>query len=55
MKRLNAPPYIKPDNAIGFITRVYPGVKENGSISVTVAAVILARPSGLCRRTFGGA
>ena len=30
--RLNAPSYTKPDDAIGFITRVYPGVKENGSI-----------------------
>ena len=30
--RLNAPSYTKPDDDIGFITRVYPGVKENGSI-----------------------
>lgn len=30
--RLNAPSYTKPDDAIGFIARVYPGVKENGSI-----------------------
>lgn len=30
--RLNAPSYTKPDDAIGFITRVYPGVKENGAI-----------------------
>ena len=30
--RLNAPSYTKPDDAVGFITRVYPGVKENGSI-----------------------
>ncbi len=30
--RLNAPSYTRPDDAIGFITRVYPGVKENGSI-----------------------
>ena len=30
--RLNAPCYTKPDDAIGFITRVYPGIKENGSI-----------------------
>lgn len=30
--RLNAPSYTVPDDAIGFITRVYPGVKENGSI-----------------------
>ena len=29
---LNAPSYTKPDDEIGFITRVYPGVKENGSI-----------------------
>ena len=29
---LNAPSYTKPDDSIGFITRVYPGVKENGSI-----------------------
>lgn len=30
--QLNAPSYTKPDDAIGFVTRVYPGVKENGSI-----------------------
>ncbi|NCB63574.1 MAG: N,N'-diacetylchitobiose phosphorylase [Clostridia bacterium] len=30
--RLNAPSYTQPDDAIGFVTRVYPGVKENGSI-----------------------
>ncbi len=29
---LNAPPYTKPDEGIGFVTRVYPGVKENGAI-----------------------
>ncbi len=29
---LNAPSYTVPDDDIGFITRVYPGVKENGSI-----------------------
>ena len=29
---LNAPPYTVPDDDIGFITRVYPGVKENGSV-----------------------
>ena len=29
---LNAPPYTKPDDSIGFITRVYPGVKENGAV-----------------------
>lgn len=29
---LNAPPYTKPDDDIGFVTRVYPGLKENGSI-----------------------
>lgn len=29
---LNAPPYTKPDDGIGFVTRVYPGLKENGSI-----------------------
>jgi N,N'-diacetylchitobiose phosphorylase len=29
---LNAPPYTKPDDGIGFVTRVYPGVKENGAI-----------------------
>lgn len=29
---LNAPPYTKPDDDIGFVTRVYPGVKENGAI-----------------------
>ena len=30
--RLNAPSYTRPDDGIGFITRVYCGVKENGSI-----------------------
>ena len=30
--RLNAPSYTQPDDDIGFVTRVYPGVKENGSI-----------------------
>lgn len=29
---LNAPPYTVPDDSIGFITRVYPGLKENGAI-----------------------
>lgn len=29
---LNAPSFTVPDDAIGFVTRVYPGVKENGSI-----------------------
>lgn len=29
---LNAPSYTKPDDELGFVTRVYPGVKENGSI-----------------------
>lgn len=29
---LNAPSYTFPDDEIGFITRVYPGLKENGSI-----------------------
>lgn len=29
---LNAPSYTVPDDSIGFITRVYCGVKENGSI-----------------------
>ena len=29
---LNAPCYTKPDEGIGFVTRVYPGLKENGSI-----------------------
>lgn len=29
---LNAPSYTKPDDGIGFVTRVYPGLKENGSI-----------------------
>ena len=29
---LNAPPYTKSDDGIGFVTRVYPGVKENGAI-----------------------
>ncbi|RHR74310.1 N,N'-diacetylchitobiose phosphorylase [Eubacterium sp. AF15-50] len=29
---LNAPSYTVPDDDIGFVTRVYPGVKENGSI-----------------------
>jgi N,N'-diacetylchitobiose phosphorylase len=30
--RLNAPSYTNIDDEIGFATRVYPGVKENGSI-----------------------
>ena len=30
--RLNAPCFTKPDDGIGFVTRVYPGLKENGSI-----------------------
>lgn len=29
---LNAPPYTVPDDGIGFVTRVYPGVKENGAV-----------------------
>ena len=29
---LNAPSYTKPDEDIGFVTRVYPGVKENGAV-----------------------
>lgn len=29
---LNAPSYTEPDDDIGFVTRVYPGVKENGAI-----------------------
>ncbi|MDL2235834.1 hypothetical protein LJC07_06790 [Christensenellaceae bacterium OttesenSCG-928-L17] len=29
---LNAPPYKTIDDGIGFITRVYPGLKENGAI-----------------------
>ena len=29
---LNAPSYTRRDDGVGFITRVYPGVKENGSI-----------------------
>ena len=29
---LNAPVYTKPDDEVGFVTRVYPGLKENGSI-----------------------
>lgn len=29
---LNAPSYTEPDDDIGFITRVYPGVKENGAV-----------------------
>ena len=29
---LNAPCYTKPDDAIGTVTRVYPGLKENGAI-----------------------
>ncbi len=30
--RINAPSYTKPDDDIGFVTRVYPGLKENGAI-----------------------
>lgn len=29
---LNAPSYTVPDDDIGFVTRVYPGIKENGAI-----------------------
>lgn len=29
---LNTPSYTKPDDEVGFVTRVYPGLKENGSI-----------------------
>lgn len=29
---LNAPSYTQRDDSIGFITRVYPGIKENGAI-----------------------
>lgn len=29
---LNGPSYTKPDEEIGFVTRVYPGVKENGAV-----------------------
>ena len=29
---LNAPCFTQPDDAIGFVTRVYPGLKENGAI-----------------------
>ncbi len=29
---LNAPCYTVPDDGIGFVTRVYPGLKENGAI-----------------------
>lgn len=29
---LNAPSYTVPDEEVGFVTRVYPGVKENGAI-----------------------
>ncbi len=29
---LCAPPYTEPDDEIGFITRVYPGIKENGAV-----------------------
>ena len=29
---LNTPSYTEPDDEIGFVTRVYPGLKENGSV-----------------------
>lgn len=29
---LNAPSFTKPDDAVGFVARVYPGVKENGAV-----------------------
>lgn len=29
---LNAPSFVTPDDSIGFVTRVYPGIKENGAI-----------------------
>jgi N,N'-diacetylchitobiose phosphorylase len=29
---LNAPSFTVPDDAVGFVTRVYPGIKENGAV-----------------------
>ena len=29
---LNAPSFTQPDDGVGFVTRVYPGVKENGAV-----------------------
>lgn len=29
---LNAPSFTRPDDGVGFVTRVYPGVKENGAV-----------------------
>ena len=29
---LNAPSFTVPDDGVGFVTRVYPGVKENGAV-----------------------
>ncbi|MDR1669682.1 MAG: N,N'-diacetylchitobiose phosphorylase, partial [Oscillospiraceae bacterium] len=29
---LNAPSFTEPDDEVGFVTRVYPGVKENGAV-----------------------
>ncbi|MDR2900307.1 MAG: N,N'-diacetylchitobiose phosphorylase [Treponema sp.] len=29
---LNAPAYTEPDDDVGFVTRVYPGIKENGAV-----------------------
>ncbi len=29
---LNAPSFVTPDDGLGFVPRVYPGVKENGSV-----------------------
>lgn len=29
---LNAPCFTTPDDSIGFVTRVYPGLKENGAV-----------------------
>ena len=29
---LNAPAYTEPDDSVGFVTRVYPGLKENSSV-----------------------
>ena len=29
---LNAPSFTQPDDGIGFVTRVYPGIKENGAV-----------------------
>ena len=45
---LNGPSYTVPDAYIGFVTRVYPGVKENGSVFSS------PQPMGMGSRMYAG-